>query len=76
MTDFSGEVRWAMDWVSHLSTPPMPQPSGWADVDWCNYWREQRHRVVEVLVEALREHEPNASSGRTVYQRVTQTEGA
>jgi hypothetical protein len=49
------ELRWSIDWVLSLDTPPMPQPSGWrTDVEWCNYWREQRGRVLRALEAATK----------------------
>jgi hypothetical protein len=44
------EVRWAQDWILSLPTPPCPLPSAWTDVAWCAHWREQRSRVLRVLV--------------------------
>ena len=49
MTNIYEEIEFAMEWVGNLETPPLPTPSAWTDVAWCNYWREQRMRVLKTL---------------------------
>ena len=44
-----GGIRFALDWVSEVETPPRPRPSAWKDIDWCEYWRERRHKVLQIL---------------------------
>lgn len=44
------DMQGAIDWVLSLETPPRPNPSGWTDIAWCNYWREQRSAVLTVML--------------------------
>lgn len=43
------DIRFAIDWVLGLATPPRPSPSAWTDAEWCGYWREQKGRVLHTL---------------------------
>ena len=51
----SDRLTAAAYWITGLDTPPRPEPSAWSDVEWCNYWRSQRHECAMAAAEAATE---------------------
>lgn len=41
----------AIDWIIDIPTPDTPRPSAWSDVQYREYWRGERMKILKKLEE-------------------------
>lgn len=63
------ELRFALDWVQGIETPPMPIPSAWTDVLWCQYWRERQGRALRAIEQAWIAERIKAAHGQDMKEQ-------